>query len=212
MSKWARFTTLVLMAAVLLPLPGRAASVGALFGLGRQGISGDTPPNTSYGAGAGVIAGVQGEIALSSSIGLSVQPRFTQRRTTLTSVDDESNESTLDLKLDYVSVPILLKFGAGRTYFAGGMDFGFLQTGRITGTGVDEDIADRFHNVDVGAVFGFGVVFPVGRPKLTTELRYVQGLVNLSNDSGDASTALPDRFHSGGLELMAGILFPLGGR
>jgi hypothetical protein len=66
--------------------------------------------------------------------------------------------------------------------------------------------------VDVGALFGFGVVFPVGRPKLTTELRYVQGLVNLSNDSGDASTALPDRFHSGGLELMAGILFPLGGR
>jgi len=66
--------------------------------------------------------------------------------------------------------------------------------------------------VNVGALFGFGVVFPVGRPRITTELRYVQGLVNLSGAEQGLIQELPDRFYSSGLQIMAGILFPLGGR
>ena len=212
MLKWTRCTLfLVIVGSLASPTHARAAAVGALLGVGRQGISGDAPPNTSYGARGGLIAGVQGEIALTPGIALSVQPRFTQRRTTLTSVDDVTGENALDLNLDYVSVPVLLKFGAagGRTYFASGVDVGFLNAAHLTGNGLDEDIKDRFNSTDVGALFGFGVVFPVGTPRLTTEIRYVQGLVNLSNDSSTAAS-LPDRFHSGGLELMAGILFPLG--
>jgi hypothetical protein len=208
-SKRTCFTLLVVMIVSIAPACARAAAVGALLGVGRQGISGDAPPNTSYGARGGLIAGVQGEIDLTQNIALSVQPRITQRRTSLTSVDDVTGENALDLNLDYVSVPVLLKFGAGRTYFAGGVDLGFLNSAHLTGQGLDEDIKDRFNSTDVGALFGFGVNFPVGRPHLTTELRYVQGLVNLSNDSSTAAS-LPDRFHSGGLELMAGILFPLG--
>ena len=214
MSKRTRCTLLLVMiVSTASPMQARAAAVGALLGVGRQGISGDAPPNTSYGARGGLIAGVQGEMALTPSIALSVQPSFAQRRTRLTSVDDATGEDALDLNLDYVSVPVLLKFGAagGRTYFAGGVDIGFLQSAHLTGDGLDEDVRDRFNSTDVGALFGFGVVFPVGSPRLTTELRYVQGLVNLSNDaSGSTATSLPDRFHSGGLQLMAGILFPLG--
>jgi len=164
------------------------------------------------------MAGVQGEISLTPDIALSVQPSFAQRRTTLTSVEDVTGENALDLNLDYVSVPVLLKFeiAGGRTYFAGGVDVGFLKSAHLTGNGVDEDVKDRFNSTDVGALFGFGVLFPVGKPRLTTELRYVQGLVNLSGDfassdvDGSTASSLPDRFHSGGLELVAGILFPLG--
>jgi hypothetical protein len=203
---------LMIIVSIASPTHARAAAVGALLGVGRQGISGDAPPNTSYGARGGLIAGVQGEINLSPGIALSVQPRLAQRRTTLTSVDDVTGEKALDL--DLFSVPVLLKFSAagGRTYFAGGLDVGFLRSAHLTGDGLDEDIKDRFHTTDVGALFGFGVVFPVGKPRLTTELRYVQGLVNLSSGDAEGSTAtsLPDRFHSGGLEFQVGILFPLG--
>ena len=212
MSKWPRGTLLlILIVSIASPAQARAAAVGALLGVGRQGISGDAPPNTSYGARGGLIAGVQGEVALTPSIALSVQPSFAQRRTTLTSVDDVTGESAVDLNLDYVSVPVVIKFGAagGRTYFAGGLDVGFLKSAHLTGNGLDEDMKDRFHSTDIGALFGFGVVFPVGTPRLTTELLFVQGMVNLSNDSSTASS-LPDRFHSGGLELRMGILFPLG--
>lgn len=219
MSTWTRCTLLLAIAvSIAAPTHARAAAIGALLGVGRQGISGDAPPNTSYGARGGLIAGVQGEIALTPGIALSVQPRFTQRRTSLTSVDDVTGENAVDLNLDYVSVPVMLKFGpaGGRTYFAGGLDLAFLNGAHLTGNGLDEDIKDRFNSTDVGALFGFGVNFPMGRPKITTELRYVQGLVNLSGDSatsnvdGSGEDSLPDRFHSGGLELMAGILFPLG--
>jgi Outer membrane protein beta-barrel domain len=219
MPRWASRSLLLLVTvSIASPAHAHAAAAGALLGVGRQSISGDAPPNTSYGARGGLIAGVQGEISLTPDIALSVQPSFAQRRTTLTSVEDVTGENALDLNLDYVSVPVLLKFeiAGGRTYFAGGVDVGFLKSAHLTGNGVDDDIKDRFHSTDVGALFGFGVLFPVGKPRLTTELRYVQGLVNLSGGfassdvDGSTTSSLPDRFHSGGLELVAGILFPLG--
>lgn len=192
-----------------------AAAVGALVGLNRGGISGDAPPNTQYADNTGLLGGVQGEIGLGGDVSLSVQPMYVRRSTALTAVDstETSGETSLDLALDYFAVPVLVKFNAagGRTYVAGGLDIGFLTSARLSGGGLDEDVKGSFHNVDVGALLGFGVVFPIGRPLLTTELRYVQGLVNLAGgDAGDAIRDLPDRFHSGGLQLTAGILFRLG--
>jgi hypothetical protein len=188
--------------------------VGAVLGLNRAAISGDAPPNTAYGAGAGLMAGIQGEFALTRDLSLSLQPMYVQRRTELRAADaaESGDERVLNLDLDYVSVPILVKFstGGGRTYFAGGVDVAFLSSARASGEGVDEDIEPLLHSVDVGALFGFGVVFPVGRPRLATELRYVQGLVNLREAEQGIVQELPDRFHSSGLQLMAGILFPIG--
>jgi hypothetical protein len=204
---------LVLLSAASIALAGhaRAAAVGAVLGIGREGISGDTPPSTSYGGATGLVAGLQAEIGLTEGIALSVQPMFSQRRTTLTTATF-NGETTRDLKLDYVSVPVVLKFRtSGRTYVAGGATVGLLQNAHLSGDGADEDIEDDFERVDLGALFGFGVMFPIGRPHLTTELRYVQGLANLSNESEtDPALSLPDRFHSGGWQVTAGILFPLG--
>jgi Outer membrane protein beta-barrel domain len=196
--------------------PAIAAAVGAVLGLDRCAINGDAPPNTSYGGGMGLIAGVQGELALGENIALSLQPMFTQRSTALTAADSEepTGERELELSLDYIAVPLVLKLSAagGRTYVAGGMDIAFLTEARITGGGLDEDVTASFQDVDVGAVLGFGVVFPIGRPRITTELRYVQGLVNLAGDESGVIQDLPDRFHSSGWQLTAGILFPLGDR
>jgi len=216
MWKWSRCTLLLLVTAVSIGMAtdAHAAAVGALLGFGREGISGDAPPNTTYWGAIGGIAGLQGEIALTDGIALSVQPMFSQRRTTLTTATF-SGDINHDLKLDYFSVPVVLKFSAarGRTYVAGGLDLGFLRTAKITGNGLDEDIKDGFHSTDLGALVGFGVVFPLSGPSLTTEIRYVQGLTDLSKDSSSATASdLPDRFHSGGLQLTAGILFPLGKR
>ena len=196
--------------------PAQAAAIGAILGLDRGAISGDAPPNTNYGSGMGWIAGVQVDFHLTSDLALSLQPRINHRSTELISADEESpDESVADLEFDYVSFPLVLKLEAagGRTYVAGGVDLAFLTSARLTGDGIDEDIESLLHGTDVGALLGFGVVFPVGAPRLTTELRYVQGLVNLSNDSeGAALRNLPDRFHTSGWQLTAGIVFPLGKR
>lgn len=210
------FVLLVCTVSQLSTEPARAAAVGAILGLDRCGLGGDAPPNTEYGGGTGVLAGVLGEIALSQALALSLQPRLAQRRTTMTAADSEeaSGERESELTLDYIAVPVVLKFAAvgGRTYVAGGVDIGFLTRARLSGGGLDEeDVETSFHSVDVGALVGFGLVFPVGRPQLTTELRYLQGLVNLaSGAAGGAIRDLPDRFHSSGWELTVGVLFPLG--
>lgn len=194
-----------------------AAAIGAVLGLDRCGISGDAPPNTEYAGKTGMVAGVQGELGIARDISLSLQPMYVQRRTEVKAADvaQGSGERVLELSLDYISVPVLVKFGAagGRTYIAGGVDIGFLTSARITGQGLDEDAKSSLSNMDLGAVLGFGVIIPVGHPRLTTELRYVQGLVNLAGDeSAGPIQSLPDRFHSNGWQLTAGILFPLGGR
>jgi hypothetical protein len=62
----------------------------------------------------------------------------------------------------------------------------------------------------VAVNFGFGVMLPLGSPLLTLELRYSQSLLNLSKpEENPAASALPERFRSSGLQLMAGLLWPL---
>src|SRR5262245_48393312 len=126
MSTRARWALLLLCCAAspFLATSARAAAVGAVLGASRISISGDAPVNTSYAGGMCLIAGVQGEISLTEDIALSLQPKFEQRRTKLKSADSEETDDdrSLDLDLDYFSVPLVVKFEAagGRTYFAGG--------------------------------------------------------------------------------------------
>jgi hypothetical protein len=195
----------------------RAAALGAVLGVDRCGISGDAPPNTEYNLESGLVAGVQGELGIGKDISVGLQPMYVRRRTEVKAADESnaSGERLLELSLDYISVPVVVKFGAanGHTYVAGGVDLGFLNSARISGEGIDEDVKSLFNTMDLSALLGFGVVFPVGRPRLTAELRYVQGLVNLADgEAAGATQDLPNRFHSDGWQLTAGILFPLGGR
>jgi hypothetical protein len=199
--------------ALALPLllcaaPAHAAAVGAIVGLDRCGIGGDVDQNTTITSQFGYLAGVQGEIGIGKNIALSLQPRYSTRETKL--VTTTRNETELKLKLDYVSVPVVVKFNAmsGRTYVAGGLDLGFLQKAHLSTGGLDRDIKSYFHDTDLGALVGFGVVFPIGSPRLTTEVRYVQGVTNLAERMVGG---LPERFHTYGLQLTAGILLPLGG-
>jgi hypothetical protein len=62
-------------------------------------------------------------------------------------------------------------------------------------------------------VLGFGVVFPVGRTRLTTELRFVQGIANMTTGAAAAAAgALAPRLHSNGWELIVGDLLQVGRR
>jgi hypothetical protein len=74
-------------------------------------------------------------------------------------------------------------------------------------------VKPAFNDTGFGAVLGFGVVFPVGRTRLTTELRFVQGLVNIAGGTAsEASGALAPRLSSNGFQLLVGDLLSLGRR
>jgi hypothetical protein len=55
-------------------------------------------------------------------------------------------------------------------------------------------------------------MLPIGRPRLTIELRYSQSIINAASSEQDPEVySLPPRFRWAGLQLFAGFLYPLGG-
>ena len=214
-----RLTIALLLAVAVVAGAGeaRAAAVGAQLGVDRSGVDGDVPPNSEYLDQFGVVAGIQGEIGFARDLSLSLQPSFVQKKTRVKIASSNGGNGTteLDLKFDYVSVPVAVKFAmaGGRTYVTGGVSVDFLTTARLSGAGSDRDVTSAYNGTGLGAVLGFGVVFPVGRTRLTTELRLVQGISNMHTGAvGEATGALAPRLHSHGLELVVGSLFPVGGR
>jgi hypothetical protein len=94
-----------------------------------------------------------------------------------------------------------------------GFNFSLLTSANIKGVEDDAeeiDVKDSFHNFDVAVDFGVGGQLPLGRIKIMLEARYEQGLLNIIDDTIDED-ALKSRLRSSGLQLLAGILLPLGG-
>ena len=138
-----------------------AAAVGAHLGLNRSGIGGDFGQNTEIASQTGLLAGVQGEIGLSRGIALSLQPMYLRQETRATAESDSAN-TDLELTLDSYSVPIVVKFGlgGGRTYVSSGLDISFLSTAKLSSGALERDTKSSFNDVNLGALVGFGVVFP----------------------------------------------------
>jgi hypothetical protein len=195
----------------------QAAHVGAQLGLDRAGLDGDTPPNSQYTDKVGLVAGIQAEFGFARDLSLSLQPSFVQKRSGVQIPPSTRGASTTELELsfDYVSVPVIVKFAkaGGRTYVAGGVTVDFLTAATLSGQGSDQDVTSAFNSTGFGAVLGFGVVFPVGRTRLTTELRFVQGIANMTTGAAAAAAgALAPRLHSNGWELIVGDLLQVGRR
>jgi hypothetical protein len=192
-------------------------ALGFWGGLNRASLKGDAPEDASYGTRLGLSAGVVGEFNLTKDVRLSVQPAYSQRGAKLAFEvpDEDVPRDSLQVKLDYYSLPVMIKVvsGNGKTYVTSGLDFGILQKAELSNLNKDEpaqDIQRFFQDFDVAVNFGFGVMFPVGSPQLTLELRYSQSLTNLSKpEENPEASALPERFRSAGLQLMAGLLWPL---
>jgi len=189
-------------------------AIGVLVGGTSASLSGDAPASTKFAGQRGFTAAAFIERRIAPEVSISVQPGFTRRQTGIAFEipgEDEPRDS-LSVRLDYLTVPVLVKIfsGSGRTYVAGGLDFGWALSSTMTGAGAPVDIADAIRNVDVGGVFAFGVTFPIGAPRLVTEIRYVQSIVNASTGEGSADTVGPVRFRSRGLQLTLGITFLLG--
>lgn len=210
---------LALAVAATAATPGHASAqqIGFQGGLNRAGIQGDAPPNAQYSGGFGFMAGITFDLPIAQDVFLSLQPMYARRGTGIAYAveGEEEPRDSLDVTLNYLSVPLLARVRAahGRTYVTGGVDVAWLMDATLTGRGADEDIASVFENLDIAALFGFGVVFPIGTPRLTTELRYSQSLLNLSaGGTAPGGADLPERFRANGFQLLAGLVIPLGGR
>lgn len=187
-------------------------AIGVLVGGTSASLSGDAPASTKFRGQRGFTAAAFLERRIAPEVSISAQPGFTRRQTGIAFEipGEDGPRDSLSVRLDYFTVPVLIKVfsGSGRTYVAGGLDFGWALSSTMTGAGAPIDLADVVRDIDVAGVFAFGVTFPLGTPRLVTELRYVQSIVNASTGEGSDDTV--GRFRSRGFQMTLGIMFPLG--
>lgn len=213
-----RYVPLLLLLTLLLaPAAPAQVTVGAFGELNMAGLSGDAPDDFSYGGKTGLGFGLIGEFHLTDDIWLSVQPMILPRGAAIeVEVDDEEDPVKIaDVSLSYFAMPMLAKFvtAGGKVYVISGLNVSFLTGANLKGVeeGDEEvDVKDSFESFDLAVDFGVGGQLPVGSVKIMLEARYEQGLLNTLAEN-IVEDALKSRVRSSGLQLLAGVLLPLGG-
>jgi hypothetical protein len=210
------------------PVPSTGGfKIMAAFGLGS--ISYDTSKDTSgyniaqfkssrkgFGGGVGFETG--------STIGFEIDVLYLQKGVAFSGTY-QTNTFSATVKLDEVSLPVLLKFhvlnkaGLPDIYLLGGGEIAYVMTGKVdwNGTGPDvpspgsgsEDLLkdpSSLNRIDYGAIFGGGVTLPLGGVKLFVEARYHLGFSDLEKVvSGETpSGAKP---HTSLLAVVGGLKF-----
>lgn len=98
-------------------------SLGALAGITYMEWSGDRPTDSEYRAGYGLAAGLTIDIGISENSVLSLQPSYIQKGSKIAFELDGQDErvDSVDVRLDYVSLPIMLKvFKSDRRFYISG--------------------------------------------------------------------------------------------
>lgn len=214
----ARYAPLLFLVLLLAPPSSAQAqfTIGAYGLLNMASLNGDAPSDFSYTGNTGFGFGLIGEHYLTDDIWLSVQPGIQPRGAGLELELDGEEEPVKagSVDLSYVSVPVLAKFvtAGGKVYVVSGVNLAFLTKAEISPEegGDPVDVKDSIRSFDLALDFGVGGQLPLGKIKIMLEARYEQGLLNIVDETSPEA-ALRARVRSSGLELLAGILLPLGG-
>ena len=192
-------------------------AIGIFGGVNNSNLIGDAPPGSIYKSDPGLAVGILGEFNITSEVKISLQPMFQQKGTRIaySVISEREPRDSIDININYFSVPVLLKVYGGNNllYVSGGFDFGFKldATFRRIPSEEEKDISDSFTDLDIAAIFGVGAQFRLGQFYLFIEGRYSQGLGNISNPNPNEPEELSPSFRTTGQQLFAGVILTLGG-
>ncbi len=192
-------------------LPATAqVNFGVIGGLNLANLSVDPDAGvdisnrTAFGIG-GILSFGVGE-----TLALQLEPMFLQKGAKL-KLSDQGFTLEAEIKVSYIEVPAMLKFafGSGDTkpYVMAGPTVGYLLSAKVKDDMEEQDIKDDVKNIDFGLAFGGGVSLPMGNNTVFVEGRYSLGLSDINDDSSDDT-----KIKTKGIQIMAGITFPLGGK
>lgn len=203
---------LIFILLVFVGLIGYSQSyVGVFGGINNSKLAGDAPTDAKYKSLIGLNAGAQFDLKLTKSTALSFQPSFSQEGTKLYYSVPNSSElvDSLSLRLNYFSLPLLFKITSTneRFYAVAGVETCYLMSKDLTSKDISQDLDISIMEMNVSLQFGAGLRIPLGYPRLFIEVRYTQGLVNITDDPLK-NNILP-RVKSSGLKAIAGIEIPL---
>ncbi len=185
--------------------------VGVFGGLNSSKLAGDSPSKANYKSLMGANVGAYFDLKLGKSIWLSLQPSYSQEGTKVfyNVAGVEEPVDSIKIRLNYFSLPILLKVQSTskRFYALGGIEAGYLLDSFRSSNDVKEEITVSVSEFNMAAHFGAGFRIPIGFTRLFIELRYTQGVYNLTDDPIDKS--IIPRVKTTGFKILTGIEIPL---
>lgn len=210
MKKCIKFLILHLFIVASL-LSSAQSYVGVFAGLNSSKLIGDAPDKAKYKSLKGANLGAYIDIKLGKSIWLSLQPSYSQEGTKISySVSGkEVPVDSIHIRLNYFALPLILKISSTneRWYALAGIEAATLLNSSVKSNDIEQDVDLSLIEWNLAMHFGAGLRIPIGFPRLIVELRYSQGLVNLTDEPVNESY-IP-RVKTTGFKLLAGIEIPI---
>lgn len=189
-------------------------AVGIDGGLSMVKLSGDSPDNTDYSGKSGYLGGLLFEYYITKDIRLSFQPNYSHYGTTIGyDIGEEDYKDSFEVDVSYFRLPLVVIFDAlnNYTYFSSGIDIGLRDKATLKDVSEaepEEDITNAFEDIDVSAMFGAGLKFPIESFQVRIEARFMQSLTNLNSGEGTSRNDLLNfRFRFSGLQLLTGVTY-----
>lgn len=186
--------------------PGVAAAQGLAYGakggVTLATVSEESDVASEWGYRVGLAAGGYVALPLGSRLAIQAEGLFNQKGARA-DVDD----LVTTLKLDYLEVPVLLKYavthgGARSIHVFGGPSVAFKVRSRATAsfgdTTIDTDEDENIENVDLGVAAGAGIDFG----KWSVDGRYTFGLSSLVKSDADEA-----ELRSRAISVLVGVRF-----
>ena len=179
--------------------------------------------STRLGFGIGAVL----DIRLSENIFVRIEPMYLQKGGKIEEGSDPVNQPEGQINSSSIEIPILIQYTFGnriKPYLIAGPTVGYNLESDIefdlTGLKFKGDLKEVTETFDLGLTFGGGVQVPVGFGIIFLEGRYTYGLLN-QRKSGTITVSSngfefemdsdkeEHKYTNRGLQLLAGILFPL---
>lgn len=180
-------------------------------GMNNSSFGGNPPEDASFESVYGLSLGADLNFNLTDDVMLSLEPSYDQQGSKVVFGDEEKLRDTVltyTIKQNYFGLGAIFKVNTERFFVGCGLNFQLLSSANLKFESEEKDITDKFINYNLLAFFNVGYKIPIGIPSIFIELRYIQGLININDESPDAE-AYVSNFKSTGLKLSTGIMFPL---
>jgi len=186
--------------------------IGILVGLSNNKLTGDPPPTGAFQYKMGFQAAVHIDFELSDYVRLSFQPgiRSGGAKVAFKDPDLEEFKDSLKVNVALISIPLLVKITSlsEKVYFTGGIALELPSKVQVDNGQDKLDISDELKKYNITADFGLGFKIPIKSTTGYIELRYIQGLVNISENLDEDLAYLP-RTKSTAIQLLFGWQVPI---
>ena len=207
------FLLIILTLPVVQPLSAQF-SLGVNAGVTRMKFSGDAAAGLGYfEPNPGFSTAFRVDYRISDAVALSLQPGYSQLRSSYFVMNDSATRTidSTDLSLNSFSLPLHMIIWSenGRFYALAGMQLDY--TLSLKGKALVSPYSTSYEVRDyhIYAQFGAGFIVPIGKPYLNFEIRYSQGLLDLSEPLVHQDSFLP-RTKLTNISILIGLQYPLG--